>query len=104
MPATTPGRRSTVYPLDAVLEAEPGTPGFNLFPKFEALADYLHRFRVRAPNLMACQIWYDDDMPSSPRSNYARAREMYIASVDWDERIPGHKILVLGYDVFRLKF
>ena len=77
------GQRSRALPLDTWLEAEAGTPGFNLFSTREAALEYLPRFTVRAPQLVLCEVKVDQVVPRGGRSQYYVATRLHIPSENW---------------------
>jgi hypothetical protein len=84
--------RSRLFPLEQVIPAEPGSKGFNLFPDLPRLVEYLPRFRVRAPRLAACPVYYTP-LPADPKSNYALASAILIGRGSWELRHPGRRLL-----------
>lgn|SRR5574343_1620345 len=90
----TPYTRGTrVFPLDTKLYKEVGTKGFNVFASFNALEQYLPRFRVRGKRLAACQVEIDNWSLNGAHSIYLLAETLYISKQDWDKRILGADIL-----------
>lgn len=84
------GIRSRLYWLDTKLFAEPGTPGFCVFPTREKALEYLPRFRVRADRLILCKVLVEDMLPNPTSSRYNHFGEMTILSDDWFEAYRNH--------------
>ena len=86
--------RTRILPIEHAIRAETGTPGFNVFPTFAALEQYLPRFRVRKSRLVACNVLVDYIFASSSvYSNYMLARWMIIPTKAWLNRIEGEDII-----------
>ena len=84
------GSRTRMYLLDEKLLAEPGTPGFCVFPTREKALEYLPRFRVRADRLILCKVLVENMLPNPTSSRYNHFGEMTILSDDWFEAYRNH--------------
>lgn len=89
------GRSRTVR-MNRLLEAEPGTPGWNYFLNEQAARDYLPRFRVRGPKLAVSRVWvprvaYPHLKASAP--GVALCRSIILPVHFWEERQLGVDLL-----------
>lgn len=82
--------RTRMYLLDAQIKAEPGTPGFCVFPTKEKALEYLPRFRVRADDLILCKVLVENMLPNPTSSRYNHFGTMTILSDDWFEALREH--------------
>jgi hypothetical protein len=87
------GVRTRIFSLDAWINREYGTKGFNFFNDFNAMQWYLPRFRVRGKKLVACRIEVLDRCFAPLRSNYALATQIYIPTDEWADKILGEDLL-----------
>lgn len=76
------GKRSRMYDLDLWLECESGTPGFNFFKDKRLAIAYLPRFRVRAKDLVLCEV-ETSDVYHKEGSSYYLAKNMIIGTTAW---------------------
>jgi hypothetical protein len=86
--------RTRLLPLSAAIEKDPGTKGFNFFLSLDAAIHYLPRFKVRAPNLRLCKIWFSSPTSSPLRSSYALSPRILIEEQDWQDSILGANLLI----------
>lgn len=82
---------SRTFKLDANIEKDLGTPGFNVFSSLQELCWYLPKFKVRALNLYASKVLVSNQLSKTP--NYLRYETIHIPSFEWDQRIKGSKLL-----------
>lgn len=85
------GKRSRMYDLDTWLQAENDTPGFNFFSDMKRAIAYLPRFRVRAPNLVLCEV--ETSNAHYVGGSYYLANDMIIHANAWANRQRGITLL-----------